>query len=165
MSMIENPLISIIMNCYNGEKYLREALDSVLAQTYQNWELIFWDNRSTDRSAEIFKSYNDPRLKYFLSHEHTDLGSGRAKAFKYLKGEFIAMLDTDDIWLPHKLEKQLRCFDDANVGISITNTEFFSKKRSKVFYQKPPAQGWVTNALLKNYFVSLETLMLRRSFV
>ena len=57
--MTDNPLISIIMNCYNGEKYLQEALDSVINQTYKNWELIFWDNQSTDQSAEIFNSYVD----------------------------------------------------------------------------------------------------------
>ena len=51
------PLVSVIMNCFNGEKYLREAIDSVIAQTYTNWEIIFWDNQSVDRSAEIFKSY------------------------------------------------------------------------------------------------------------
>ena len=60
--MTEQPLVSVIMNCFNGEKYLREAIDSVLAQTYQNWELIFWDNQSTDSSAEIVKSYDDPRI-------------------------------------------------------------------------------------------------------
>ena len=60
--MPENQIVSIIMNCYNGEKYLREALDSILAQIYKNWELIFWDNQSTDKSVEIFKSYADERL-------------------------------------------------------------------------------------------------------
>ena len=53
------PLVSIIMNCYNGEAYLHKSIQSVLAQTYKNWELIFWDNRSEDKSAEIFKSYED----------------------------------------------------------------------------------------------------------
>jgi len=62
-------------------------------------------------------------------------------------------------------EEQLKCFDDENIGISITNTEFFSKKRSKVRYKKPRTQGWVTNELLKNYDISLETVMLRCSFV
>ena len=66
MTMTDNPLISIIMNCYNGEKYLQESLDSVINQTYKNWELIFWDNQSKDKSSEIFKSYKDKRLKYFL---------------------------------------------------------------------------------------------------
>ena len=63
MIMTDNPLISIIMNCYNGEKYLQEALDSVINQTYKNWELIFWDNQSTDKSANIVHSYNDNRIK------------------------------------------------------------------------------------------------------
>ena len=61
----KNPLVSVIINCYNGEKYLREAIDSVIAQTYSNWEIIFWDNQSTDSSAEIVKSYNDDRIKYY----------------------------------------------------------------------------------------------------
>ena len=165
MQKTEEPLVSILMNCFNGEIYLREALKSILAQTYQNWELIFWDNKSTDQSADIFKSYKDDRLKYYYSPKHTNLGGGRAKAYPLLRGEFIAILDTDDLWLPNKLEEQLKCFDDENIGISITNTEFFSKKRSKVLYKKPPTQGWVTHELLKNNYVPLLTVMLRCSFV
>ena len=57
-----NPLVSVVVNCYNGEKYLKEALDSIYAQTYKNWEIIFWDNASTDRTALIAKSY-DKKLK------------------------------------------------------------------------------------------------------
>ena len=165
MQKTEEPLVSILMNCFNGEIYLREALKSILAQTYQNWELIFWDNQSTDQSADIFKSYKDDRLKYFYSPKHTNLGGGRAEAYPLLRGEFIAILDTDDLWLPNKLEEQLKCFDDENIGISITNIEFFSKKRSKVLYKKPPTQGWVTHELLKNNYVPLLTVMLRCTFV
>jgi glycosyltransferase involved in cell wall biosynthesis len=163
--MAEQPLVSILMNCFNGEHYLVESLDSVLAQTYENWELIFWDNQSKDQSAEIFKSYDDPRLKYFLALEHTDLGGGRAKAFQHLKGEFIAVLDTDDLWMPKKLEEQLRYFEDVKVGICITNTEFFSQKHSKVIYRESPPVGCVTDELIMNYFVSLETVMLRSSSI
>ena len=65
MEKTEGALVSILMNCYNGEKYLREALNSILVQTFQNWELIFWDNQSTDGSARIFKNYKDERFKYF----------------------------------------------------------------------------------------------------
>ena len=61
------PLVSIIMNCYNGENFLHESIKSVLSQTYENWELIFWDNRSNDKSAEIFKNYNDKRFKYYYA--------------------------------------------------------------------------------------------------
>ena len=65
--MKKQPLVSIIMNCLNGEKYLNSAIDSVINQTYKNWELIFWDNRSTDNSANILKKYKDKRIKYFYS--------------------------------------------------------------------------------------------------
>ena len=61
--MTRTPLVSVIMNCLNCERYLKEAIDSVYDQSYNNWEIIFWDNQSTDKSAEIFKSYKDSRLK------------------------------------------------------------------------------------------------------
>jgi len=160
----EEPFVSILMNCYNGERYLREAIESVLAQTFQNWELIFWDNQSTDQSATILKSYKDPRLKYFLSPEHTDLGGGRAKAFQCLTGDFIAILDTDDIWLPKKLEKQVPLFEDPEIGIVICDTLFFNEKREKALYgKKPPLTGCVFEKLLTNYFVSSETIVFRMS--
>lgn len=162
--MKQEPLVSVLMNCYNGEEYLREAIESVLAQTYPNWELVFWDNQSTDCSAEIFKSYDDPRLKYYYAPEHTDLGGGRARAWEYLTGEFVAVLDADDVWLPQKLEKQLPLFEESDVGIVISDTLFFNKTRDKPFYGgKYPPTGWVFEQLLTGYFVSLETLVFRRS--
>jgi len=164
MRKMAEPLVSILMNCYNGEKYLQEAIDSVLAQTYTNWELIFWDNRSTDQSAEIFKSYNDTRLKYFLTPEHTDLGGGRARAFQYLTGEFIAILDTDDMWFPKKLEKQVPLFEDPEIGIVISDTFFFNEKTEKALYgKKLPLTGSVFEKLMTNYFVSSETIVFRMS--
>ena len=61
----QKPLVSVIMNCHNGDKYLEEAIKSVIKQTYKNWEIIFWDNNSTDKSAEIVNSFKDDRIKYF----------------------------------------------------------------------------------------------------
>ena len=76
----EQPLITVLMNCYNGEKYLREAVDSVINQTYANWEIIFWDNQSRDLSAKFFLEYDDSRLKYFYAQKHTELGDARIEA-------------------------------------------------------------------------------------
>ena len=159
-------LVSIVMNCYNGEKYLHEAIESIIAQTYQNWELIFWDNQSVDQSRAIFDSYQDSRFKYYYAEEHTDLGGGRAKAFKHLSGNFIAVLDTDDVWLPSKIEKQLKLFDDPEVGIVISDTMYFNETNERVLYNGDyPPEGNVFRELLSNYFVSLETLMLRKTVV
>jgi len=101
------PRVSVIVNCYNGERYLREALDSVLAQTHADWELILWDDQSTDASAAIFAGYTDPRFRYFRAARHTPLGEARALAIREARGEWLAFLDQDDLWLPDKLALQL----------------------------------------------------------
>lgn len=101
------PLVSVIMNCYNSAQYLREAIESVLAQTYSHWEIVFWDNQSTDESAKVFKSYSDSRLRYFFAPEHTKLGQARNLAVMQARGEWVGFLDCDDVWLPEKLEKQV----------------------------------------------------------
>ena len=117
------------MNCYNGEKYLPQALKSVLEQTYNNWELIFWDNQSTDKSAEVFKKYNDIRFKYFYASSHTFLYEARNEAVRRTKGEFIAILDVDDWWIPEKLEMQLSLFKDDKVGFVYGNLWVFEETR------------------------------------
>ena len=109
---INKPLVSIIMNCYNSSLYLKEALDSVLNQTYNNWEIIFWDNQSSDKSAIIFKEYVDSRFKYFYAPTHTNLGEARKLAVQNSKGSWIAFLDCDDYWLLTKLAQHI-CDEDA----------------------------------------------------
>lgn len=160
-----SPLVSVIMNCRNCERYLKEAVDSVLAQTYQNWEIIFWDNQSTDSSAVIFKAFNDPRLRYYLAPEYTPLGEARNLAMREASGDFIAFLDCDDIWLPLKLEKQIPVFDKESVGLVICDTIFFNEKRDiRQFYKKrKPPVGQVFKKLLASYFISLETAIIRAS--
>ena len=103
--MTPSPSVSVIMNCYNGAKYLRAAIESVLTQSYADWELVFWDNQSTDESANIVRSYADPRVKYFYAPVHTLLYEARNCAIQKSNGELLAFLDVDDTWLPAKLER------------------------------------------------------------
>ena len=133
--MLRQPLVSIIVNCFNGEEYLREALDSIITQTYKNWEIIFWDNQSNDTSAKIFKSYKDSRLKYYLAPTHTKiLYEARNYALKKATGDFIAFLDVDDWWLPNKLEQQIPLFDDPKVGLVYGNLWwFYTRFKTQVF--------------------------------
>ena len=91
-------LVSIILNCYNGEEYLKEALSSVIKQTYKNWELIFLDNRSKDNSKFILQSYKNKKFRYFKAKKHLSLYSARNLAIKKTKGEFISFIDSDDTW-------------------------------------------------------------------
>ena len=130
----KQPLVSIIMNCFNGEAYLNESIKSVLSQTYKNWELIFWDNQSTDSSVKIFKSYQDERFEYFYSNKHTPLYEARNLAIEKSKGEFIAFLDTDDLWNKEKLEVQMPYFDNSEVGVVFSNLWMLKKNVKKKNY-------------------------------
>jgi len=133
--MKEEPLVSVVINCYNGEKYLKEAIDSVYEQTYQNWEIIFWDNASTDRTAEIAKSY-DEKLKYFRSKKTTILGKARVEATQVAKGDYLAFLDADDIWLKNKLSEQMAFFEDnvkCDLALVYGRSIIFDNEKSVVF--------------------------------
>jgi glycosyltransferase involved in cell wall biosynthesis len=118
------PLVSVIVNVRNGASTLAEALNSVMAQTFQDWELIVWDDCSTDESANIVGQYADPRIRYFRSSEDVSLGKARQRAIGIATGECVAFLDQDDIWLPHKLEKQLALME-AGVGFVYGRTVRF----------------------------------------
>jgi glycosyltransferase involved in cell wall biosynthesis len=161
----QTALVSIIINCYNGEKYLREAIDSIYAQTYENWEIIFWDNGSTDRSAEIAKSF-DQRLRYCFTVDTTPLGAARNLALKKTKGKYIAFLDCDDIYLPEKLEKQVQLMEGSNYamcyGSCITINE-----QGQVLKIKPVKNqsGYLFGSLLNHYEINMQTVMLRHSFL
>ena len=163
-SASEKPLVSVIINCFNGEKYLREALDSVITQTYKNWEIIFWDNQSTDKSAKIFKSYKDSRLKYYLAPTHTKiLYEARNYALKKTTGDFIAFLDVDDYWLPDKLEKQVPLFNDSKVGLVYGNLWYLlNTKKKKILRKKALPTGMILNELLQDYVVRLATIIIRK---
>ncbi len=112
------PLVSVIMNIRNGAAFLREALDSVMAQTFTDWELVAWDDCSTDGSAHIVAEYKDARVRYFLSPEDTPLGKARDNAIRQARGEWLAFLDQDDLWTTTKLEKQMAlAAEGTGIGI------------------------------------------------
>ena len=134
----EQPFVSIIMNCFNGETYLKESINSILSQTYQNWELIFWDNKSQDKSAEIFKGYEDKRLKYFCATEHTTLYKARNLAIEKARGDYIAFLDTDDLWEYNKLEMQVPLFFNPEIAVVYSNF-WLMKNFECVVCSKPKA--------------------------
>ena len=161
------PVVSIIMNCYNGETYLRESIESVLSQTYENWELIFWDNRSVDKSAKIFKSYDDKRFRYYYAPQHTLLYEARNEAIKKSSGEFIAFLDTDDFWEKDKLELQMPFFEDLKVGVVYGNLFIVNEKLNtkKIFIKGKKPRGFILDDLLKDYCAGIVTLVIRKSFL
>ena len=162
--MKETALISIIVNCFNGERYLKDALNSVLNQTYKNWEIIFWDNQSKDNSAKVFKSFTDKRFKYFYASEHTVLYKARNEAIKKASGNILAFLDVDDWWTADKLKKQVSLFENKSVGLVYSNFYLFyeENKKKKVFNKKNLKSGYICKDLLKNYNIGILTVLLKR---
>lgn len=102
-------LVSIIMPAYNAEKYIEEAIQSVLKQTYTNWELVIVNDCSTDKTEQIIKKYQeqDQRIKLYSLPKNQGVANARNAAIENAFGRYIAFLDSDDIWLPEKLEKQI----------------------------------------------------------
>jgi len=158
------PLVSVIMNCYNGAMYLDESIQSVISQTYDNWELIFWDNRSEDKSSEIFKKYQDKRLKYFYANKHTSLYEARNLAIQKSTGDFISFLDTDDLWDEQKLKKQMDYFDDHSIGLVYSNYWLAKKdlREKKISFRKKLYRGDVYNELINNYNIGILTVIIRK---
>lgn len=158
----KRPLVSVIMNCFNGEEFLKYSLESLLAQTYENWELIFWDNQSSDLSSTIVKSFSDKRIKYFLAPNHTNLGKARNLAFTKAKGEWIAFFDCDDLWAKEKLMLQVnRSLIGDGVKLIYCKTEYFSSN-NRLFTDINRSilpEGHIFHLLAKNNFISLSSAL------
>lgn len=109
MELLKNPLISVIMPNYNGEKYVSEAIQTVLDQTYRNYELIIVDDCSTDCSADIIRDFaqKDDRIVLIWNAENQGVSVTRNLGIQKARGEYIALIDNDDTWEPDKLERQL----------------------------------------------------------
>ena len=155
------PLVSVIMNCFNGEVYLREAIDSVYAQTYANWEIIFWDNASTDGSSEIAKSY-DERVRYFRGSENIPLGAARNKAMQQVRGDFIGFLDCDDIWLPDKIERQVKAMSDGVSALCYGGIIKINSNGAEIGKSIPKKKsGHIFGPLLMQFDIELPTAFIR----
>ena len=115
-----NPLVSKIINCHNSEKFLDECLNSVFLQKYKKWEVILFDNASYDKTKEIAMSY-ESKLRYYYIKKKVSLGKARNLAIKKVKGELIAFLDSDDLWLPDKLSEQVKYLENSNVDVVYTD--------------------------------------------
>ncbi len=159
------PTVSVIMNCLNCEKYLREAIDSVFAQTYEDWEIIFWeDNASKDNSENIAKSYGN-KLRYFRSDVSLPLYGSRNLAVQETRGKYIAILDCDDIWLPTKLEEQIPLLEQGEeIGLVYSDCYLFNEKgkEKRSFKSKKPHRGNIFSELLLESFINTQTVVIRK---
>lgn len=119
----EAGLVSIIMPSYNTASFIEETIQSVLNQTYTNWELIIVDDCSTDNTDEVLENIKDSRIRYFKNDKNSGAAVSRNKALREAKGQWIAYLDSDDLWMPEKLEKQIHFMETNGYAFSYTNYE------------------------------------------
>ena len=153
------------MNCYNSDRFLYEAIDSIYNQTYNNWEIIFWDNRSTDRSPIIAKSYDD-RLKYYLSENMTNLGEARNLAMNKAKGKYIAFLDCDDLFLIDKLKTQVEFMEKNDLVFSYGSSIIINETGTEIKrIMVKNYSGYIFNSLLKHYEIAMQSVMIKRDII
>ena len=157
--------VSIIMNCHNGEKYLREAINSVYAQSFEDWEIIFWDNASTDETPNIAATY-DSKLKYFRSVELITLGAARREAVLKATGEWIAFLDCDDSWFPEKLQMQLDALSGTDFILCYAGIREINHSGRLIREVLPQHQsGQLLEKLLLQFDINMVTPMLKRDIL
>lgn len=116
-------LVSIIMPSYNTAGFIEESIRSVMAQSYENWELIIVDDCSTDNTDEVVSFFEDPRIRYIKNEKNSGAAVSRNRALREAKGRWIAFLDSDDLWAPTKLQKQIAFMENSGYGFSYTNYE------------------------------------------
>jgi len=159
------PTVSILMNGFNAELFLKDAIDSVYAQTFSNWEIVFVDNCSTDSTSKIIKQY-DSKIRYFKTHQNIPLGEARNFGLKHCNGEYIAFLDCDDIYLPDKLEKQISLMQSGGYEMCYASTFVINENGREIGKRLVKNKsGNVFSSLLRRYEISMLTVVLKSKFI
>ena len=127
--MEPSPLVSVIMPSYNAERYIAESISSVLNQTYPHWELLITDDCSTDNTVAIARSFaeQDSRIKLKVAEHHSGIANTRNQSLLRMQGRFVAFLDNDDLWVPEKLEKQVRFMMENDFAFSYSAYELIKE--------------------------------------
>ena len=120
--MADSPIVSVIIPTYNRAEVIERALDSVLAQTYQDYEIIVIDDASTDQTCAVVEAYDDPRIRLIRSHANGGAGAARNAGIVQAQGEYIAFLDSDDEWLAQKLAKQVSLMERLSEEWALCHT-------------------------------------------
>ena len=161
-----NPLVSIILNCYNGEKFINNSVQSILNQTYKNWELIFLDNNSDDKTWTVIKKFKDKRIKYFKTKKTFKLYKARNIAISKAKGKLISFLDVDDWWTKDKLQIQVKIFEsDKQIDVLYSNIFLFYEKinKFKVYSKKKLSEGKITQSLIDDFKMPIVSTILKKN--
>ena len=158
-------LVSIITPMFNAKKYISDTIDSVLSQTYNNWEMIIVDDCSTDGCNEIVLEYcnKDNRIKYIKNENNCGVAESRNKAIKYANGKYIALLDSDDIWKSQKIEKQVTFMQDGDKEFSFCACEIIDSDGNAISKVRRAVSRVDYKELLKGNTIPCLTVMIDMS--
>ena len=158
-------LVSIITPVYQAERYIEQTILSVMAQSYQDWEMILVDDCSNDRSASISKNYaeKDNRIKYCRLNKNSGAAVARNKAINSALGEYLAFLDSDDLWVPTKLEEQITFMNNHKCQFSFTRIKIIDSGNNTTKEYVPIPQKADYNYLLKRTVIATSTVIINRS--
>ncbi len=162
---MSNPLVSVVLSVYNGEKYLDEAIESILNQSYENFEFIIIDDGSSDKSLEIIRSYDDKRI-VVISRENRGLVSSLNEGIEIAKGRYIARMDADDISLATRIEEQVIFMErNSDVGICGTGVIGFGEEIKETPWLLSETDKTIKTELLFSSCFAHPTVMIRRELM
>jgi glycosyltransferase involved in cell wall biosynthesis len=162
------PVVSVIIPTYNRAHSIGKSIKSILTQSYQNFEIIVVDDRSTDNTEEIVKSFNDPRIKYIKHQHNSGAAVARNTGMENSSGRYIAFLDSDDEWLPQKLTKQVELLQQSKpeVGVVYTGMEIVNELNQVKRIKIPTHSGSLHSTLLfANVVGTPSTVMVKREYL
>lgn len=165
--MENQPLISVIMPCYNMKAFVADSIRSVIGQSYPNWELLITDDASTDGTVDILKTFGekDQRIHIEAKERNSGIADTRNQCIKRAQGQFLAFLDADDLWHPDKLERQLRFMTDKNIGFSYSTYDWIDEDGKSMDKSINTIGDLNYTAYLRNTIIGCSTVMIDRSII
>lgn len=157
----QKPLISILMAAYNSEKTIRYAIDSVLVQTFHDWELLIIDDCSADNTLNVAESYKDTRIRILKNDRNCGVSLTRKKGLDAAEGDWIAVLDSDDMWAPDKLEKQIALVRLTDAALVFTGSAFIKADGMPIDWQLHVPDRLNYHELLKQNLISNSSVLVK----
>lgn len=160
---MSEPLITVIIPTYNCEKFIGDTLDSAIAQTYGNLEIIVVDDDSKDKTVEKVKEYmvRDTRIKLLQNNNNSGVAVSRNKGIKIASGEYIALLDSDDLWVENKIEKQLKVAEKTKGDIIYSSYSLIDEKGKDIGREFKAPQKTTLEGMLKKSSIGCSTAMIK----
>jgi glycosyltransferase involved in cell wall biosynthesis len=165
--MKTTPEITVVITCFNYGHYLEGCLNSVLSQTYENYEIVVVDDGSKDNTLEVMEGYSGLQNLHFLQQENCGQAKAKNRGIEYAKGRYVAFLDADDLWEKEKLKKQIQRFANPTVGVVYSRARLIDEKGIPLAFKDPgkylkPRSGMVLHWLLFDNFVWFSSAIVRR---